>query len=95
MARRPPRYLGSLSGRHRPSVATFGLYGRFLYDTVTGYKLYDAKLLKGFALRMTGFELDHEITASVLRRGVDIFEVPVSHHPRSSEEGKKIRARDG
>jgi 2-phospho-L-lactate transferase/gluconeogenesis factor (CofD/UPF0052 family) len=89
------QYWGHYLGGVVLSLATLGLYGRFLTDTVTGYKLYDAALLKGFDLHASGFELDHEITANVLRRGVDIFEVPVSYEPRSWEEGKKIRARDG
>jgi hypothetical protein len=31
----------------------------------------------------------------MLRRGVDIFEVPASYEPRSWADGQKIRARDG
>ncbi len=89
------QYWGHYLGGVALSLATFGLYGRFLTDTVTGYKLFDAALLKRFDLRTSGFELDHEITANVLRDGVDIFEVPVSYQPRSWDEGKKIRARDG
>ena len=42
----------------------------------------------------SGFELDHEITAKVLARGLRIVEVPVKYFPRSREEGKKIGARD-
>jgi hypothetical protein len=45
-------------------------------------------------LRTSGFELDHEITAKVLARGLTIVEVPVRYYPRSREEGKKIGWRD-
>ncbi len=71
------------------------LYGRFITDTVTGYKMADARLLKSFNLKSKGFELDHEITAKILKKGYEIFEVPVSYHPRSKEEGKKMSWKDG
>jgi hypothetical protein len=45
-------------------------------------------------LTTSGFELDHEITAKMLARGLRIVEVPVSYYPRSREEGKKIGLRD-
>jgi hypothetical protein len=45
-------------------------------------------------LRTSGFELDHEITARLLARGLTIVEVPIRYSPRSREEGKKIGLRD-
>ena len=45
-------------------------------------------------LETSGFELDHEITARMLARGLRIVEVPIRYSPRSREEGKKIGARD-
>jgi 2-phospho-L-lactate transferase/gluconeogenesis factor (CofD/UPF0052 family) len=93
--KRDTQYWGHYLGGVVLSLATLALYGRYLTDTVTGYKLYAAPLVKSFRLTSTGFELDHEITANLLRRGVDIFEVPASYDPRSWAEGKKIRARDG
>jgi len=76
------------------SIWAFILYGRYITDTLTGYKVYPAKILQNFAIETTGFETDHEITAKLLRSGVKIVEVPASYRPRSVEEGKKIRARD-
>ena len=46
-------------------------------------------------LQTSGFETDQEITAKLLRQGLHIEEVPISYHPRSAAEGKKIRPRDG
>ena len=71
------------------------LYGKFITDTVTGYKMVDARILKSFNLRSKGFELDHEITAKILKRGKDIYEIPISYHPRTKEEGKKMKWKDG
>ena len=42
-----------------------------------------------------GFEADHEITAKLINNGLKIVEVPVKYNPRSLEEGKKIKMRDG
>jgi glycosyltransferase involved in cell wall biosynthesis len=68
--------------------------GTYLTDTVTALKLFPRGLLTTLDLRTSGFELDHEITAKVLARGLRIVEVPVRYYPRSREEGKKIGARD-
>jgi len=68
--------------------------GTSLTDTVTALKLFPRALLTTLHLTTSGFELDHEITAKVLARGLRIVEVPVRYYPRSREEGKKIGARD-
>ena len=68
--------------------------GSWLTDTVTALKLFPRELLPSLQLRTSGFELDHEITAKILARGLRIVEVPVSYHPRTREEGKKIGLRD-
>jgi glycosyltransferase involved in cell wall biosynthesis len=74
---------------------TFLLYGRFITDTLTAYKLYPTHVLRSFVVRTCGFETDHELTAKLIRSGVSIIEVPIRFEPRSTAEGKKIRARDG
>ena len=77
------------------SCWTLLLYGRWISDTLTAYKLYPAKILKTIELQTSGFETDHEITAKLIRAGLKIKEAPVSYRPRSREEGKKIKPRDG
>lgn len=76
------------------SFWTFFLFGQWLTDTLTGYKIYPTKLLQSFTIQTTGFETDHELTAKLIRSGVSIVEVPVSYTPRTVEEGKKIRYSD-
>jgi dolichol-phosphate mannosyltransferase len=98
------RYLGrgrhanqSLSaylGGRSLSLVMWATTGHYITDTVTALKLFPRELLPSLALETTGFETDHEITAKVLARGLRIVEVPVSYHPRSREEGKKIGLRD-
>jgi hypothetical protein len=52
-------------------------------------------LLRSLDLQADGFEFCPEVTGKVLRRGIEIHEVPISYQPRSLEEGKKISWRDG
>lgn len=77
------------------SCWTLLLYGRWISDTLTAYKLYPAKVLKAMTIETRGFETDHEITAKLIRAGLKIAEVPISYRPRSAAEGKKIKPRDG
>jgi dolichol-phosphate mannosyltransferase len=74
---------------------TMLIYGRWITDTLTAYKLYPAAPVKDMNLRTHGFETDHEITAKLIRRKLRIAEVPIAYYPRSREEGKKIKATDG
>jgi glycosyltransferase involved in cell wall biosynthesis len=77
------------------SIWTFLLYGKWITDTLTAYKLYPSDILKNFSIKTHGFETDHEITAKLILSKISIIEVPISYSPRSVEEGKKIKARDG
>lgn len=90
----PSQSLGPYVANILLSVWAWLLFGRYITDTLTGYKLYPAKLLKKIRIETGGFETDHELTAKLIRSGVEIIEVPVGYRPRSNEEGKKIRPRD-
>jgi len=70
------------------------MFGACLSDLHTCLKLVPTTMLRGLRLTELGFGLDTEISASLLRRGVRPFEVPVSYFSRSHEEGKKINWRD-
>jgi dolichol-phosphate mannosyltransferase len=72
------------------------LYGARVTDPYTCYKLVDARVLKSLKLESRGFEIEAEMTVKLLARKVAIDEVPIRrYHPRSHQEGKKIRAIDG
>lgn len=77
------------------SCTLFILYGKWLTDLLTAYKLYPGEFIRSQKLKTKGFETDHEITSYLLRSHHEIHEVPVSYNPRSAEEGKKIKAIDG
>jgi dolichol-phosphate hexosyltransferase len=70
------------------------LFGAWLSDLHTCLKLVPIDVVRGLPLRETGFGLDTEVSASLLRSGIRPFEVPVSYFSRSHEEGKKINWRD-
>jgi hypothetical protein len=61
----------------------------------TGYKLFERDVLDGIQLRADRFDFEPEFTAKVLRRGIRIYEVPISYVGREVDEGKKITWRDG
>ncbi|WP_031494862.1 glycosyltransferase family 2 protein [Bryobacter aggregatus] len=74
---------------------TFLLYGRWITDTLTAYKLYPGPVIRQMRIETKGFETDHEITAKLIRQGLQLTEVPIAYHPRGAEEGKKIKPIDG
>ncbi len=86
--------LAAYLGGRSLSLVGYVCTGTWLTDTVTALKLFPRELLPSLRLETSGFELDHEITAKVLARGLRIVEVPVSYHPRTREEGKKIGLQD-
>ncbi|MGH2377545.1 MAG: glycosyltransferase family 2 protein [Candidatus Limnocylindria bacterium] len=77
------------------SLITSLLYGTWITDEPTGYKLVRTDLARSLDLRASGFDFCPELTARILRRGGRIVEVPIRYDPRSWAQGKKITARDG
>jgi len=71
------------------------LYGSRLTDLTTCYKSFRRETIASLPLTSVGFEFCPEVTARLVTRGIPIVEVPVSYHPRSIEDGKKIRWHDG
>jgi len=71
------------------------LYGTRLTDVTTCYKAFAREALAGAPLESRRFEFCAEVTALMALRGERIVEIPIAYHPRSMEEGKKIRWHDG
>ena len=71
------------------------LFKANLTDVATACKMVRTSVLQELRLNCAGFDLDFELTDKLLKNGYQIVEVPVSYNPRSFEEGKKIRAKDG
>jgi hypothetical protein len=62
---------------------------------MTGQKAMSTELFRALELRQRGFAIEAEITARLLRRGIRIYEVPITYTARSREDGKKLTALDG
>ncbi|MBU2510661.1 glycosyltransferase family 2 protein [bacterium] len=68
------------------------LYGCWIKDSASAIKLFKGDILRSINLESDGFELDFELVARVARIGGKVLEVPAAFYPRTSEEGKKVRA---
>jgi glycosyltransferase involved in cell wall biosynthesis len=66
-----------------------------LTDMETCYKVFRTDLLKSIPIRTDRFGFEPEIVMKSAKRNFRIYEVPISYHGRSYEEGKKIRWSDG
>jgi glycosyltransferase involved in cell wall biosynthesis len=82
-------------GNRALSLLTDILFNTTLSDMESGYKAFRAEVLASLPLSEDGFGIEPEITAGVCRRGLRIYELPVSYYGRSYAEGKKITWRDG
>ncbi len=70
-------------------------YNTTLSDMETCYKVFERELIQEMGIRSDRFNFEPEITARLLKRGVRIYEVPISYCGREFSEGKKITWRDG
>lgn len=66
-----------------------------LTDMETCYKVFRTDLLKSIPIRSNRFGFEPEITMKCAKRRFRIYEVPISYHGRTYEEGKKIGWKDG
>ncbi|MEW5786048.1 MAG: glycosyltransferase family 2 protein [Bacillota bacterium] len=81
-------------GNRMLSLITSLLYGRWVTDMETCYKLIKKDILNKVSLRANRFDFEPEITAKILKQGVRFKEVAISYRGRSFTEGKKICWRD-
>jgi glycosyltransferase involved in cell wall biosynthesis len=66
-----------------------------LTDMETCYKVFRTDLLKSIPIRCDRFGFEPEIVMKSAKRKFRIYEVPISYHGRTYEEGKKIGWKDG
>lgn len=82
-----------LANRFLSAITNF-LYGSKLTDMETCYKMMTKEVYQNLNLVSNRFEIEPEITAKILKKGFQIFEIPITTIPRSYQEGKKIKAKD-
>lgn len=66
-----------------------------LTDMETGYKMFTKEVAKSIKLEENRFGMEPEFTAKIAKKKYRVFEVGISYHGRSYDEGKKIGWRDG
>jgi glycosyltransferase involved in cell wall biosynthesis len=76
------------------SITNF-ITGMTLTDVHTCYKAFRKEVLQQISLKEDRFGFCTEVTIKAAKAGYDIVEVPISYNPRTINEGKKIRFKDG
>lgn len=66
-----------------------------LTDIETCYKAFRREVIQSIRIEEDRFGFEPEITAKLARRGCVFYEVGISYHGRTYEEGKKITWKDG
>jgi len=66
-----------------------------LTDVETGYKAFNASLIKSIELEEDRFGVEPEIIAKLAQRDCRVYEVGISYSGRTYKEGKKINWKDG
>lgn len=91
-----PRFFLHYIGNRFLSLITSLLYGQWLTDMETCYKIFPRKAVEKIRLQSKRFDFEPEITAKLLKKGYKIREIPITTTPRGYEEGKKLHTlRDG
>ena len=66
-----------------------------LTDMETCYKAFRREVIQSITIEEDRFGFEPEITAKVAALGLRVFEVGISYHGRTYDEGKKIGWKDG
>ena len=66
-----------------------------LSDMEVGYKVFRREALQGLELKSKRFGFEPEITMKLAKKRCRFYEVPISYHGRTYDEGKKITWKDG
>ena len=93
---RTVRFLIHYLGNKFLSLLTSFLYGAWINDMETGYKVFPKEIFKKITLNASGFDFEAEVTAKVLKAGISIKEISISTNPRGYDAGKKLHTvKDG
>jgi glycosyltransferase involved in cell wall biosynthesis len=71
------------------------MFNSWISDLETCFKLMPLALYRELDVQSAGFGMEAEVTGKLLARGVRPYEIPISYHARSREEGKKLTWKDG
>ena len=82
-------------GNRGVTLAANVLFNVYLKDIMTCHKVIETGLFRSLPLRANGFDIEPEISARLLQRGEQIYEMPVHYKARPTAAGKKLTAYDG
>jgi glycosyltransferase involved in cell wall biosynthesis len=100
-ARRPVAEVGAMTplrglGNVLIRAAFWLLIGPGGGDLLSGYRAFGPRYLRAVTPHSAGFEIETELTAEAVGKGLRVVEVPVPYHPRIAGTASKLRAfRDG
>ena len=77
------------------TLSTNLLFFTNITDEPTCYKVFRSDIIKSLKIRGNKFDWEPEVTAKILKKRIQIHEVPITYNPRTFEEGKKINWKDG
>ena len=63
-------------------------------DIYSGYLIFKRENINPNRLRTDGWEQQAEILSKIIKKSNNIFDVPITYHGRTYEEGKKIKPKD-
>jgi glycosyltransferase involved in cell wall biosynthesis len=89
------QYAHAYLGIRALTLATNLLCGSRLTDVGVATKMVRTSILQALELEGEDFALDFELPVKLLRAGRTIHEIPIRYAPRTYQEGKKIKTRDG
>jgi len=64
-------------------------------DVETGYKAFRGEIIRNMKITSSGFGFEIEVSAKTAKLKCAIYEVPISYHGRTYEQGKKVGWIDG
>jgi glycosyltransferase involved in cell wall biosynthesis len=82
-------------GNKLVTLAANVIYNAYLADIMTCHKVIPTTTFRALDLRESGFGIEPEITARLLRSDRRIYEVPIAYRARRRDEGKKLTTMDG
>ena len=88
-------YIAHFLGNKFLNILLNLLYNSKVTDMETCYKVMTKKALDSMDLTESRFDIEPAITANLLLKGYNVYEVPISYSPRGYSEGKKIMWSDG
>jgi glycosyltransferase involved in cell wall biosynthesis len=96
------RFMGSVEnmtflfywGNKILSLFTRLLFRANITDMETGYKIFRKEIVENLELKSKRFDIEPELTAKILRKGITIKEIPINYQARAKDQ-KKITIKDG